>query len=196
MASSPANTYVDPDMAELANAPEDIVRAVLIALCQDSKQEQKAIAYFKKLQGLKSKQLGGDEDGAMGGTGSRAILHGSNGVSNVDSHIAEGESNKKRAASDIRICEECKEAFSVDDDPSDACQYHPGSLEMDDESSVWDDWEDWRSGDRFSKETEEEYPEGFTWDCCNQRGDSLGCTRGSHSALYKKPYRGGGGDRL
>ncbi|KAI0187708.1 hypothetical protein EV127DRAFT_483141 [Xylaria flabelliformis] len=191
MASSPDNTYVDPDMAELANAPEDIVRAVLLALCQDSKQEQKAIAYFRKLQKLESKQLGRDEGSTTGGMGSRAVPHGSNGVSNVDSRLAGGEPNKKRAASDIRICEECKEAFSVDDNPSDACQYHPGSLEMDDESSVWDDWEDCRSGDRFSKETEEEYPEGFTWDCCNQRGDSPGCTRDSHSALYKKPHLGG-----
>ncbi|KAI1752863.1 hypothetical protein F4782DRAFT_104050 [Xylaria castorea] len=193
MASEPDNMYVDPNMVELTNAPEDIVRAVLIALCQDSKQEQKAIAYLRKLQRLKSEQLRRDESSATGSMGSRAdtaIPHRSNGISHDDS-ITGGQPNRKRAASDIRICEECQEAFSVDDNPSDACQYHPGSLEMNDDSSVWDDWEDWRSGDRFSKETEEEYPEGFTLDCCNQRGDSDGCAWKSHSAQDKKPYRGG-----
>ncbi|KAI1743499.1 hypothetical protein F4680DRAFT_444782 [Xylaria scruposa] len=183
MASSPDNTYVDHVMVELANAPEDIVRAVLIALCQDSEQEQKAKQYFKSIKWLKSEELGRDENSG---------IDGSNGVGDVDSRIAEGEPKRKRAASDIiRICEECKEAFSVDDNPSDACEFHTGSLEMNDESSVWDDWEDWRSGDRFSKETEEEFPQGFTWDCCNKRGDSPGCTRGSHSAQDKRLFRGG-----
>ncbi|KAI8952833.1 hypothetical protein F4801DRAFT_189631 [Xylaria longipes] len=190
--SNNTNTASDDYMAQLVTAPEDIVRAVLIALCQDSKQEQKAIAHFKKIQALRSKQLRPDDNGAagsMGSTANVAVLEGSNETSNGDSRVNRGKSNKRGAATEIRICDECQEAFTEDDNASDACQYHFGSLEMKDDASIWDEWEDWRDGDQFSKETEEQYPEGFTWDCCNERGDSSGCTRGPHKAQYKKAYR-------
>ncbi|KAI0437612.1 hypothetical protein F4803DRAFT_141738 [Xylaria telfairii] len=188
MASRPNDENDDPDMAQLAAAPEDIVRAVLIALCQNAKQEQKALAHFKKLQQLRSEQLRHDDNTA---TSSTATPHGSNGISNGAGGISGGDPTKRRAASEIRICDQCQQAFSEDDNPPDACSYHPGSLDIIDDASTWDDWDDACFGDQDTEQNREEYPQGFTWDCCNERGDSPGCTRESHFAEHTRPYRGG-----
>ncbi|KAI3343368.1 hypothetical protein F4824DRAFT_6230 [Ustulina deusta] len=179
-----------PDVVKITNAPEDIVRAVLIALCHDPLQEQKAMAYFAKLEGLRSK-LNSEGINAGAGTGAETgdvNLGESNEERNGGRCTNAKGSNKRRAISDIRICELCKEPFREDDNPSDACRHHPGNLDVNEEASVWEDWEDWRDGDQDSEESKTEYPEGYIWDCCQRSGESAGCALGSHEGSYKKPY--------
>ncbi|KAI8623108.1 hypothetical protein F5Y19DRAFT_403482 [Xylariaceae sp. FL1651] len=174
---------------QIASAPEDIVRAVLTALCQDSEQEQKAMKYFEKLHALRYKQLKEKTGGANTGTASMTDTrpNGIDSENNSDrSSIEKGL--KRKATSEIRICVQCEEPFSEDDNPSDACLYHHGSMEINDDASTWDDWEDWRSGEADSEASRKEYPEGFTWNCCDKPGPSSGCTRDSHCALLGKAY--------
>ncbi|KAI1426941.1 hypothetical protein F5Y12DRAFT_222298 [Xylaria sp. FL1777] len=165
-----------PGVLKIANAPEDIVRAVLIALCQDPVQEKKVMSYFVKLEELRSEGEGIDAST-------------STNEQNNDGGRTNAKGPKKRMAiSEIGICELCKEPFSADDNRSNGCRYHPGYMEVNDDASTWDDWEDWREGDPELEENKEEYPEGYRWNCCQQSGESVGCTRGQHVGLYKKPY--------
>lgn len=132
MASRPNDGNDAVDMTHLITADEDIVRAVLMALCQDGRQERKAIAHFKKLQQLGSGQHTHADNTAAGSTSgaNAATSHRSNEISNGHGRINGREPTKRRAASEIRICDQCQEAFSEDDNPSDACLYHPGSSRL------------------------------------------------------------------
>ncbi|KAI0976272.1 hypothetical protein F4678DRAFT_416527 [Xylaria arbuscula] len=176
--SAPQNRNTEnSDFAKLADAPPEILRAILIALCKDPYQKRKAMSYFTKLEALESKQRQ-----AVGTSTSTSTDETSNGSGSSSAD----RPNKRRAESELAICTNCKEPFSSDDNPSDACRYHPGDMEENPESSLWDDWEDWREGDPDSEEYKEEYPEGYFWDCCDQPGDSVGCARAPHEGLYKK----------
>jgi hypothetical protein len=62
------------------------------------------------------------------------------------------------------------------DDDDDDERHHPGKLEVDLESSTWDDWD---HGKMDSDANRREYPEGFVWDCCDQTGDADGCEEGA-----------------
>jgi len=51
---------------------------------------------------------------------------------------------------------------------------------MDEEASIWEEWEDWRDGDMFNPSNKEAYPEGFVYPCCNRSGEAEGCKVGRH----------------
>jgi len=51
---------------------------------------------------------------------------------------------------------------------------------MDEDASIWEEWEDWREGDMYHPSNREEYPEGFTYPCCKGKGDAEGCEVGRH----------------
>lgn len=42
------------------------------------------------------------------------------------------------------------------------------------------DHEYFTDADEWQQPTGEEYPEAFTWNCCNQRGDEDGCIVSRH----------------
>lgn len=55
---------------------------------------------------------------------------------------------------------------------------------MNEDSDVWDDWEEWREGHPDWEENKKEYPEGYLWDCCKKRGDDEeGCCQGVHMVV-------------
>ena len=54
----------------------------------------------------------------------------------------------------------------------------PGNREADYEADVWTDHDEMHHG-RIT-DLEETYPEGFVWDCCDQRGDEEGCETNVH----------------
>ena len=120
-----------PDVLKIANAPEDVVRAVLIALCQDPMQKRKAMLHIEKLN--KPKMLQGRSEIVNAGVGMRATNGSTNqGESDKESNhyscLDVGETKKKRRAiSEMAICEKCSEPFSEDTNSSEACWYHPGS---------------------------------------------------------------------
>jgi hypothetical protein len=53
-------------------------------------------------------------------------------------------------------------------------------MEMNDEASIWDEWEDWRDGDMDDPKNKEQYPEGFVYPCCGKDGNADGCMVGRH----------------
>ncbi|TGJ88284.1 hypothetical protein E0Z10_g438 [Xylaria hypoxylon] len=140
-----------PGVMMIAQAPEDIVRAVLIALCKDRSQELKVMEYFVKLDKLKSKRES---------INAGAISTGAE--TDVANPVGTNANNpkKRRAISEIAICEYCRAPFSEDDNPPDACEYHPGNLDVNDEASIWQDWDDWPDHNEYSEESKEQYPEG------------------------------------
>lgn len=120
----------NPAMSKLESAPEDVVRAILLALCQDPAQERKAMQYYAKLNALKSKTLAPVVNNAGASAGSKTnpvvISDGGDEKSRYESYSKGKEGNKRKAASEVRICTRCKEAFSEDENHLEACLYHPG----------------------------------------------------------------------
>ncbi|KAH7304304.1 hypothetical protein B0I35DRAFT_445497 [Stachybotrys elegans] len=68
---------------------------------------------------------------------------------------------KRKAEDEAKICMFCEEAFNDETNHSRACQsHHP-----------------------------DEYPEGFTWTCCNQLGSEKGCRIHPHKSRQDAPLR-------
>ncbi|KAI0096348.1 hypothetical protein GGR51DRAFT_567296 [Nemania sp. FL0031] len=153
-------------MSKIENAPEDVVRAILIGLCQDPNQEQKAMEHFMKLDGLKSRELVKSGD----------ILYESTEESRNDSRINGIGGKKRRALTEILMCAKFVLRFINSTLLS-------RDIRKNDESSVWDDWEDWRQGDPYSKENRKEYPEGYIWQCCKKDNTNAGCMTGPHARI-------------
>ncbi|KAI1501863.1 hypothetical protein F5X99DRAFT_408671 [Biscogniauxia marginata] len=141
-------------MEKITNASDHLIRATLIALCNDSDIRNKAEEYIDKMTSLQ-------EDAAHENAGG----------------------HKRKAESTIKICVQCQDSFYEEDNGPRACRYHDGELEIDDEHSTWDDWDENCFGRMDSEDNREEYPDGFTWNCCNKRGTDLGCTRGPHKTV-------------
>lgn len=69
-----------------------------------------------------------------------------------------------------------------------------GDLEIDDESSTWDDWDEKCHGPMDSSENMEEHPEGFVWSCCEGDGRAEGCVESTHEpeTVESRKLRGRG----
>ncbi|KAI1111529.1 hypothetical protein F5Y14DRAFT_424854 [Nemania sp. NC0429] len=149
--------------AKIESAPEEFVRAVLVALCHDYDQRGKIMEYLSTLEYRQAEDY-----------------HYSD-----ESSDEKSVQNKAKAPSPFRICVRCEDAFREEENRPDVCPYHPGELYVNEDSDVWDDWEDWREGDPRSEENKKAYPEGYIWDCCKKRGDDEegGCLLGSHMAV-------------
>lgn len=60
-------------------------------------------------------------------------------------------------------------------------------MEIDyDDEDTWADWDENCHGIMDSKQSREEWPDGFIWDCCEARGSAPGCTKGHHYAIEGK----------
>ena len=131
--------------------------------------------------------------GLAGSNGSTITTSTQAGISNARSHkrnlstysdMAVQPDSKKsfgsqRMVSRYAKCQNCLDDFDVTNNGSEACEYHPGELEVDFESSTWDDWDDNVHG-HVEDMSESEYPEGFAWNCCNEDGLAPGCETGWH----------------
>ncbi|KAK1498969.1 hypothetical protein CCUS01_02589, partial [Colletotrichum cuscutae] len=86
------------------------------------------------------------------------------------------------------VCANCKEKFDVNRNAPDACRYHPGDFELDEDLEVWDTIDDIG---QFCEMDSEEYradvPEGFRWSCCQRVGDVEGCQEEQHVAVLEYP---------
>ncbi|KAI6782328.1 uncharacterized protein J7T54_008414 [Emericellopsis cladophorae] len=77
------------------------------------------------------------------------------------------------------ICVRCKAAFDANNNPENACRFHPS----DHSSEVWADTDDWMfEGLSEDEGMLEEKPEGYSWGCCGGHYDSKPCAVGKHSA--------------
>lgn len=55
-----------------------------------------------------------------------------------------------------------------------------------DDEDFWADHDEDCHGLIDTEEMREEFPEGFTWNCCDQVGTAPGCTKGHHYAIEGK----------
>lgn len=88
------------DIDRLIQAPEPILRAVLLALCRDDTVRLKATQYMDQLV--------------------ECVV-----VEPKDAARDSG-SLKRKAATEPRTCVRCEEVFIEDDNSEDDCLYHPG----------------------------------------------------------------------
>ena len=87
--------------------------------------------------------------------------------------------SRKRKSSNHVVCAHCDEVFDTEDnDDDEACTYHDGMMEPDEDAFV--DWDERCHGDIHSTEIKEAYPENYIWDCCDAAGDEEGCETGVH----------------
>ncbi|KAI0388961.1 hypothetical protein F5Y17DRAFT_463203 [Xylariaceae sp. FL0594] len=140
-----------PDTDWMFNAPDYVVRSVLVALCENSISRSGPKSCCRSLRGR---------------------------ISWVKSVME----TKKAAAAGLKVEVEveCDEPFDPSDNHHRTCVFHPGELECDWYSEEWADWDENCHGPIDTKENRLDYPNGFTWDCCDRPGSRRGCTRGRH----------------
>lgn len=63
--------------------------------------------------------------------------------------------------------------------PSDACKYHEGELEIDRDSDAWYDWDESCNG-TIDHRLVEDHPEEFVWNFCDEDGTAPGCQASRH----------------
>ncbi|KXH57688.1 hypothetical protein CSAL01_13329 [Colletotrichum salicis] len=87
------------------------------------------------------------------------------------------------------VCANCKEKFDINRNAPDACRYHPGEFELDEDLEVWDTIDD--IGEFYEMDSEEsraDVPEGFRWSCCQRVGDVKGCREEQHVAVLEYTF--------
>ncbi|EJP70596.1 uncharacterized protein BBA_00226 [Beauveria bassiana ARSEF 2860] len=82
--------------------------------------------------------------------------------------------------SDLAICVQCKQAFSVLTRAENSCHYHPGTRWADESNEAWEDHFVNTDGPMETEENMEDWPDAFVWDCCQKTGSARGCKVGQH----------------
>jgi hypothetical protein len=68
------------------------------------------------------------------------------------------------------------------------CVYHDGYLEVVDDPDVWPDHDEDCHGRIDSTELRCDFPENYTWSCCGEDGNQIGCIEGEHRSGRKGHY--------
>lgn len=180
-------------MDRLIRAPESLAQSVLVALCDDLRIQARALKYLGELETYavqrattavkktattsaaattaaaaaaaaansnnnSNNSKNDDQQGdKAGGSGS-----GSN-ANNNNTSSSNNPLKRKKPMEPGQICLQCKHAFIPSGNSAEACLYHPGELDLDDEDSTWDDWDEDVHGPHDSSANREDYPEGFVW---------------------------------
>ncbi|KAF2468883.1 uncharacterized protein BDR25DRAFT_344111 [Lindgomyces ingoldianus] len=89
---------------------------------------------------------------------------------------------RKRACTRQRyeMCGQCETEYDVLDNNTESCVWHEGELELKDDSSIWDEWDENIWGELDTDDNRVEYPKGFAWTCCEWSGDKKGCKQSIH----------------
>jgi hypothetical protein len=67
------------------------------------------------------------------------------------------------------------------------CYHHPGNLDVDWDSEIWDDHDEDCHGKLDSNRLRREFPEGYIWSCCGESGgETKGCTEGKGKTIEEK----------
>ncbi|GKT42949.1 uncharacterized protein ColSpa_03130 [Colletotrichum spaethianum] len=83
------------------------------------------------------------------------------------------------------VCTNCEKEFDTDNNGPDACCYHPGDFELDEDLEFWDTIDDDDGNPYYERDSDanrKDCPEGFRWSCCERVGDVEGCEKGRHEA--------------
>jgi hypothetical protein len=60
-------------------------------------------------------------------------------------------------------------------------------MDLDYNNDSWADWDEDCHGPMDTPSNRREYPEGFSWSCCKEAGDSVGCQDTTHEESRKRP---------
>lgn len=144
-------------MDRILTAPEPMIRAILVALCDDKDLQRRALDHLDGLERLDTTVR----------------------PRNISLRRKAGP----EPAWQFSICMQCRQAFSQATNSSQACRYHGGELSVDEDGAYWADWREQTHGRRDTPGNRESFPEGFQWSCCEKDGTSKGCTRRWHEAV-------------
>lgn len=158
-------------MDRILLAPEPLIRAVLVALCDNERLHARSLRYLDRLEKL--------HPGPEAPTSSHPQPTGSRLL------------GKRKAPEPPppQICIQCKHAFLPDSNNPQACAFHHGSLNIDPTHRTWAPTGAGAGAGQASSqrqdtdENREDRPDGFLWSCCARGGAGPGCTEGEHLAV-------------
>lgn len=168
-------------MDRILLAPEPLIRAVLVALCDSDRVHARSISYLDRLERLHQ-----PSPPPPAGTANP------DAPANVQPQPASLKLLGKRKAPEPpppQICIQCKHAFLPGTNNPQACAFHHGRLDIDPTSRTWAAGEgaehasQKRPRQLDTQDNREDKPEGFLWSCCGRGGAGPGCTEGEHLAI-------------
>lgn len=161
-------------MDRLLLAPEPLIRAILVALCDNERLQARSLLYLDRLEKSQVTQTS---------TGTTRPENSSGSHPQLTSTIPLGK-RKAPEPPPPQICIQCKLAFLSNSNNPQACAFHHGAMEIEPSHRVW-----WSQDAQHAlqnnntEETREDRPEGFNWSCCGRGGAGPGCTEGEHLAI-------------
>lgn len=157
-------------MDRILLAPEPLIRAVLVALCDSERLHARSLRYLDGLEKLHP---------APTYTGAPA--------STQPQPTGPKLTGKRKAAEPPppQICIQCKHAFLPDSNNPQACAFHHGNLNIDPSHRTWAAaaGASQNQPHHDTDDNREDRPEGFSWSCCGRGGARPGCTEGEHLAV-------------
>ncbi|KAI9149029.1 hypothetical protein HJFPF1_11074 [Paramyrothecium foliicola] len=152
-------------------APERHLRAVLQALCNDGELDTKINKMLGDLSNLETSFSGAD-------------------TSTPDA----AGSKRKLDEQGLEICVYCDNAFCNATNSENACRSHESDAEMevDEEGDFWADHDEDCHGEIDLDELRKEYPNGYIWSCCDQKGSQPGCRKHPHKSRQQARPRNEG----
>ncbi|KAI0749516.1 hypothetical protein C8Q80DRAFT_1072529, partial [Daedaleopsis nitida] len=87
-----------------------------------------------------------------------------------------------------QICRNCQEEFDAGTPRVHGeCAFHSGELEVNEEEFV--DWDENCHGPMDTEENRQQWPENFTWTCCEGSGIAEGCEIAGHEPELQQDRR-------
>ena len=166
-------------MDRILLAPEPLVRAILVALCDNERLCARSLRYLDLLEKLQPPPP------SAGNTKPDA-------PTNAQSQPASLKLLGKRKAPEPpppQICIQCKLAFLSERNNPQACAFHHGRLDIDRTHRTWAAGKGAEHAPQDqpthndTQDNREDRPEGFFWSCCGRGGAGSGCTEGEHLAI-------------
>ncbi|POS81546.1 hypothetical protein DHEL01_v200063 [Diaporthe helianthi] len=167
-------------MDRILLAPEPLIRAVLVALCDNDRLHARSLRYLDRLEELHA---------PLPSAGTTKL---DAPPTNAQPQPASLKLLGKRKAPEPpppQICIQCKHAFLPETNNTRACAFHHGRLDLDPSHRSWVAGEGAEKASRTkphhqdTEDNREDRPEGFLWSCCGRGGDGPGCTEGNHVAV-------------
>ncbi|KAF5519090.1 hypothetical protein CGCA056_v010061 [Colletotrichum aenigma] len=164
----------DSGIEPLEGASGNTARTILVALCVDASTREKALRNYYRLMHYEQ-QLCGQEL-----------------IRNASAITTTMGSTKRKAVGEPKICLQCDEIFTEDQNQLGACWYHSGELELMDESAIDREPAEMALYDLDTEPIRARHPEAFRWCCCRETGKARGCTPGRHESNPDRSKKGRG----
>lgn len=150
-------------MDRLISAPESLAQSVLVALCDDSRIQTRALRYLEELERYAAATTTTPSSSKRTKRDER--LNGGVTRANPRKRKAAAAAAAATTVEPAQICLQCKRAFTPSGNSAEACLYHHGELVRDGTHSVWEGRDEVTSSPRpcDSLESREEFPDAFVW---------------------------------